>query len=276
VIMRLFAVVALVAFAFSPSAADQQKSQSTEQNPATQNTPSQPSPVTIIVNQPSAQSGKDSSTEKPRNGPPIYSNWALVIVAGFAAIAGLRSLYFIKKQAEETEKAANAARDSALAVVNAERAWVMADLDFRLGSGLTHVTSGGIERTAAMVELRVQNCGPTPAWIFEQFVCLRVANFVVMSKTEYPSPQFPDVGDGKVLHANYSILPMVEGQEPARWVADVYDEGWATEDNGLHVHIFGVVRYRDAFSLLRETYFGYSVWKGQLERMPSEAYNRHT
>ena len=127
-----------------------------------------------------------------------------------------------------------------------------------------------------MVEVRVQNCGPTPAWIFEQFVCLRVDNFVVMSKTEYPSPQFPHVGDGKVSHASYSILPMVNGQEPAKWVADVWDEGWATEDNGRYVHIFGVVRYRDAFSLLRETYFGYGVWNGTLERMPSEAYNRHT
>jgi hypothetical protein len=69
---------------------------------------------------------------------------------------------------------------------------------------------------------------------------------------------------------------MVNGQEPAKWVADVWDEGWATEDNGRYVHIFGVVRYRDAFSLLRETYFGYGVWNGKLERMPSEAYNRHT
>lgn len=54
------------------------------------------------------------------------------------------------------------------------------------------------------------------------------------------------------------------------------DNRVSTEENGLHVYIFGVVRYRDAFNSCRETYFGYAVEGNKiLERIPNEAYNKH-
>lgn len=185
-----------------------------------------------------------------------------------------------QKTAEIGEATAKSALLNAQALINAERAWVMVDVDFRFGTRPVKLTSGdGSISTAAEVEVSLRNSGSTPAWVFEQWVRLEVANFVVASVTEYPIPRFPPVGEGgkpKMSQVNYNILPIVKGQEPTKWRAHVSDSGWATDDNGLFVHIYGVVRYRDVSNSLRETYFGYGLWHGKLDRMPSKAYNHHT
>ena len=293
VIMRLSVAIALLALLSLPTNPKNQQNKTTEQKAISQ-TPSQPSPVIVVVNQsPPPEKAKDPDYQASKVQPQTNQKWyewlipavlsflanlALVGVAIWGVNVAANSLEEVRRQAKATEDAATAAKDSAQAVINAERAWVMVDMRFCLGSHLTKITSGdGSIHTAAKVEISLQNCGPTPAWIFEQWVCLEVANFVVMSATEYPTPQFPQFGkEGKKSSVNYSILPMVKGQEPEKWTTSIDDDGWATDDNGRYVHIYGVVRYRDAFSSLRETYFGYGVWNGQLERMPSEAYNHHT
>lgn len=295
--MRLFATLAAIFLLYSPAVPKDQQKQADEQHAINQNPPNA-SPVTVIVNQPPAsEKAKDSNYQAAKVQPQANQKWyewsipaalsflanlALVAVAIWGVNVAADSLEEVRRQAVATEDAATAAKNSAQAVINAERAWVMADLDFSPGFGLTKVTRDGIEHTVAKVELRIYNCGPTPAWVFEQWIRLRVDNFVVASATEYPVPQFPEIADQgnratlRTTVGNYSILPMVNGQDQIKWTADVSDEGWATPDNGLYVHIFGIVRYRDAFSHLRETYFGYGIFKGELERMPSEAYNKNT
>jgi hypothetical protein len=103
---------------------------------------------------------------------------------------------------------------------------------------------------------------------------------VIASRTKYPIPDFPFTGEGSTEmtgHVNYEIRPLTQGQSPVIRKAWVIGKGIATPDNGLHVYIFGVVRYRDAFSSSRETYFGYCVNANKwLELIPNEAYNRHT
>jgi hypothetical protein len=103
-----------------------------------------------------------------------------------------------------------------------------------------------------------------------------------MSDTPYPSPEFPGRGiDGELTfpqttHGNYEIIPIAKGDSPHVSNFDILGEGWATEDNGLNAYIYGIVRYRDAFESLRETYFGYLVRGRNLERVPSDAYNKNT
>lgn len=162
-------------------------------------------------------------------------------------------------------------------MVNSERAWVMAELRFEDGNGISWGTEGGIQHTMARVILSIRNSGPTPAWVYEQCVRLEVSPKILASLEKYESPNFPFVGEGNSFHVNYEIHPLTQGDDPVGWKAYVFDEGVSTPENGLHVYIYGVVRYRDAFSSKRETYFGYSVrGNNRLERIPNEAYNKHT
>jgi hypothetical protein len=214
---------------------------------------------------------------------PLRLNWPLVLVGTWAVWAALRTLGTIKRQADIMERqtkdtaiAAQAAKASADALMNSQRAWVMVDALFFDGSGIVQHTQGdGKVRTSATLKVILKNSGPTPAWIFEQFVRLEVIDKVIISEEVYPPPVF--IGPGFITQTNYQILPITSAQEPFKWRADVQGDGWATDTNALHTYIYGIVRYRDAFSSYRETYFGYSVRSnGALERIPNEAYNKHT
>lgn len=195
---------------------------------------------------------------------------------------GIATALFVAWQAFETQKAAAASRHSAeaseknaIALVNSQRAWVMVDAQLEQGAGVAY----SLDETNASVELSIWNSGPTPAWVYEQYVYLKLSPDIIASRTEYPMPDFPYTGDGSTGmkgHVNYEIHPIANGQAPITWKAWVQASGFASPDNGLHMYIFGVVRYRDAFSATRETYFGYRVvGNKRLERIPNEAYNKH-
>jgi hypothetical protein len=178
------------------------------------------------------------------------------------------------------KNAADAALLNAQALISSERAWVMADLRFKTGSGIVHTTNPLGERTAAIVELQIRNCGPTPAWVFQQWIRLEISPKILMSATPYPSPsQFERIegaiGQG-ASHMSYEILPIAKDDPPIIWQTDIFGDGWATEENRLNTYIYGIVTYRDAFNSMRETYFGYRVEGRRLERIPSDAYNKNT
>ncbi len=232
------------------------------------------SPTITTVDNSTRQPEANSSTEKPPESHAgiEWSNWALVLIGGAGVITAYCTLRRIGQQTKATRIAAEAALKQANHMVAAERAWIMAEAKFEHGGGLVRVG----DETQAIVELSILNAGPTPAWIYEQWVQLKVSPEVIMSRTQYQSPQFPFVGEGRFAHVNYEIHPVTQGQSPITWKAYIRDKGIPTEENGLHVYIFGVVRYRDVFSSSRETYFGYSVKANKrLERIPNEAYNKH-
>jgi hypothetical protein len=198
--------------------------------------------------------------------------WAIILT--LLAIAEQTSQ--TRKSAEATQESARAALIQANHMIASERAWVMVEAKFEHGLGLAW--SAG--ETQASVIIGLLNAGPTPAWVYQQYVYLMVSPTVIASLSEYPTPNFPFTGEGSkdmIGHVSYEICPLTQGQPSATWKAWVRGKGLATQQNGLHVYIFGVVRYRDAFSSRRETYFGYSVKaNNRLERIPNEAYNKHT
>jgi hypothetical protein len=260
----------LILFALSPSPSNQQKSQPTEQNPATQQTPSPSSPVTVVVNQPSPSERQDSTAAKTKNGPPIYSNWALVIVALLAACAGLRSLHFIKQQAIQTEKAANAARDNASAVINSERAWVMVNIRPQQNATwhMDIMKPGPVEYVGLYLSVICKNEGKTLAWITEKWADVRVINVF---------PPAPDFSDPLPIF-QHAVQPIASGEE---------DVGTPINFEVLNSHIarkpmllYGYVKYRTIFENRDgETRFGYIVTPmNSIERLPADfpAYNRNT
>lgn len=206
-----------------------------------------------------------------------------LVLTGFliaGVIVAQKTLKAIEEQTREVARSAKATEDAAKAslsqsnhMIASERAWVMAEVDFDVGGGLF----GRGDGTQTQVELRIWNAGPTPAWVYEKWIYLRVSDEVIESHTQYQSPQFPLIG-GEKSDVSYRINSIPQGEDHVvAWRAYLQDKRFATPDNGLHTFIFGVVRYRDAFASLRETYFGYVV-KGnnRLERIPNEAYNKHT
>lgn len=246
-----------------------------------------PSPVTVNCNQSAGTVAQHDEQKTPKGDAPIeWANWALVLIGGITAWA---VWYQSRKTAEATQAmrdslplqktAAEAADKNADALVNSERAWVMADLRFQTESGIVHTTNPLGERTAASVELQIRNCGPTPAWVFQQWIRLEISPKILMSDTPYPSPSQFDRIEGAIgqgaSHMSYEILPIAKDDRPIVWQTEIFGDGWATEQNRLNTYIYGIVTYRDAFDSMRETYFGYRVDGRKLERIPSDAYNKN-
>jgi hypothetical protein len=257
----------------APAAADEHNSANLKQAGPQEQAPRDPETVRVIL------------PPKDHYDYILFAANILLVIVGFCGVGiGLRTLGWLKVQTIATKDAANAAKDGAQAalkqanhMVASERAWVMAELRFQEGNGISWGTEGGTQHTMAGVILSIKNSGPTPAWVYEQCVRLEVSPKILTSLEKYESPNFPFVGEGNSFHANYEIHPLTQGDNPVGWKAYVFDEGISTPENGLHVYIYGVVRYRDAFESKRETYFGYVVQgNNRLERIPNEAYNKHT
>jgi hypothetical protein len=183
----------------------------------------------------------------------------LVLVGIGGTLAAVRTIKAIEKQVQSQ--------------IDADRAWLMVEARFDPTLGVA-LHTGGI---SAEIELVISNAGPTPAWVYEQYVYLVALPQVITSLNKYPSPQFPYLDENASGHANYEIHPMAQGDPPKTWKAWVSYEGHPSTQNGPYPYVIGVVRYRDAFSALRETYFGYSVESfKRMSRIPNEAYNKHT
>jgi hypothetical protein len=180
-------------------------------------------------------------------------------------------------QLRASHAAANAAKSSADALISSERAWIMAELKLVEPNAVSGITQpDNTIWTHVHFDLICTNAGTTPAWIFEQSVCVEVTDRVIFSNTPYPTPEILKP-DGRHVQLFYQIWPVVKGDPPIQSRGTTKCKGWATRDNRLYTYIYGVVRYRDAFSPLRETYFGYVVTEDvTLNRIPSEAYNKHT
>jgi hypothetical protein len=272
--MRLF-VLCVVFFLVSPSATDKQQSKPAEQQAATENTANQSSPVTVVVNQPSTEENRNRAKQKPEDGPPIYSNWALVIVAAFAAFAGLRTLHFIRMQAESTEKAANAANDNARAVINAERAWVTTELTWdHLSPKIAYLRSSEPDKVSESISVNVlltcSNDGKSLAWITEKWAIMKAFNIIPLQ------PEFTN----KESLFQRSMQPLVPNKSESNghriWLSV---PGTDADRARVTIVIYGYVRYRTIFEREGETRFGYVLTRGdQLERLPADypEYNRNT
>ncbi len=75
--------------------------------------------------------GKANTLENPWHmafAPETWPNWFLALIGLLGTLVALATLWTIKRQTGATEKAATAARDSVLAFIRAERAWIAVDI----------------------------------------------------------------------------------------------------------------------------------------------------
>jgi len=273
--MRLFATV-LVVMLFLPTTGDKKQSQPTEQNTKAQDAAS-PTPVTVNVvqNPPPAPPQQNCSESQAHNWheafwPPIWSNWALIAVAAFAASAAFATLGEIKKQSAATEKAANAASDNALAVINAERAWIVVDLELKPGTGTVHTNGPTKAQTISVsVLLNCRNEGKTMAWIIEKWA--DATAFTVVREN-------PDFGDkDKIFQHAIQSLPAGKKED---FGYPLYFSVPNKLDSRGPILIYGYIKYRTIFEKREgETRFAYILTPmNNLDTLPPEypQYNAST
>jgi hypothetical protein len=210
-----------------------------------------------------------AALQRPPWWDVAWSTWALVGVGVVAAYLALRTLSDIREQTKNTKVAADAALLNAQAVINAERAWLMVDLDWvpacpkiTLGSGsergsaIRHYTSAG-------VRFKYTNEGKTIAWIDE-----KLARFQIVKNL----PAHPNPSDLELLDAEPEWLA-----SKASGHLDETLQAEGQEGTGDISVIWGVIRYRDAFGK-HETTFGFSVLPDyRIERIAGlPEYNKST
>lgn len=180
---------------------------------------------------------------------------ALLIVGIFGVIFAARTLRVLGKQT-------TAIQQQGQSMINAERAWVMAELSwtYRAMHLVTHSTT-----TSVNVLLSCKNHGSTPAWITEISIRMEVTS-------AGPSRQ-PDLQGAEVFYGPHPLAP---NDKP-------FSKSWSLNAQGLQsqlhqVLIYGVVKYRDVLTgpeQIRETWFGYRVVGiHSLERLSHPEYNK--
>lgn len=181
--------------------------------------------------------------------PPIWSNWALVLVGIGATAAALFTLGAIKHQTAhlrnsviQSRKGANAAKKSAIAasksteaLVNIERAWLIPATEFVKPNELP--TIGIVNSQVETIIIRIENCGHTPAWLMDwsiNVIVLNDTNIEQATGVEQPDGDFP----------NARPFPQGRTEEfPFEWKTNGAEIA-AINSGQKHLYIYGFLQYR--------------------------------
>lgn len=234
---------------------------------------------------PDANHPQQNVPDSERNTPSWYGffRWP----NGTTTWAILLTLLVIAEQTKQTARAAKATQDSiplqkasadaakasADALVNSERAWIIVNIRWTQGKPFfVHSTSvegsanTARETTGVDVDLLYINEGRSPAWIVEEKVRMEVA----ISPISSPSLDTEDTQFNE-RYEPVSVNKTSTNQHR------IFGQGW----NGSHTYIYGRIKYRDIFTPPpiepRETWFGFRVnATGHIGRIVSYEYNRFT
>jgi hypothetical protein len=171
-----------------------------------------------------------------------FGNILLLLVAG-------QTLKWFIIQTKATGQSARAAEDAATALVNAEKGWILAELDW-CDSPIFHIKIGE-EQTSVNVKVSCKNEGKSPVWI--EHVCARADIGPSGAATrEYTRPECGNFGP---------MPPLGMGKEGSKCLFLDCD-GIAGE--GQFISIFVLIEYRDIFCKdpakpPRTTTLGYSA-----------------
>lgn len=180
-----------------------------------------------------------------------------------SADAATKSANHLADQLGTMRDTAKANRDSADALVNAERAWIMVYLDWQPPATVRILSSQ--HETSAYLQCVCTNHGKTPAWIDE--ICCK---FEII-------PWFHESPDFKNMEPYDSTPePVAAGASSQIRKLEPVADGVSNQEGKVRM-IYGVVKYWDMFGLKRESTFGYQITLDQeLKRLAGRAYNQNT
>jgi hypothetical protein len=205
------------------------------------------------VQEPNRRAESDTAYNPEQDS--LYRWYLKATIAG-AAVAVL-GLIFLYVQSRATAKAAEAALQSATAVMNAERA--------RLGVLIEPALHGkvifGDGTIRANFRVKCTNIGKTVAWTYEIIVGIQ-------SLESIPSKPPP-------LADNFEERPILRHLN--RDESFTEDFSLMCHDRGRHTLIDGVVSFRDVYEMNGYCTFGYTIRAdgGAFDRVENLAYNRN-
>jgi hypothetical protein len=265
---------------------------STQQNE--QYAASTPSPMVAIYNQPCPPEplGENKHSQGAMDGERQLAKftWYLVLVGIVQCVVLLGQGVLFSQQKkimgqhkvslEQLATAASdnavAAKNSAAALINSERSWVMVEVEWpRTAGHLLYVSSGSGNNTQTQVDTNLicVNRGKSPAWIVERIIKAEISG-------GFYGPDLSTVDDSEI---DRQLIPLgIAGMPEAR--TDLLRKIYAPGTPGnKYILVYGVVRYRDAFTPkgeLRETWFGYYTLetrvKDPMARIAQPEYNKYT
>ena len=167
---------------------------------------------------------------------------------------------------EEARISADAAKASADALVNSERAWLMIDVEPFQSERVPIFTSA--DDTTAMLDVIATNAGRSPAWIIQHFQRFQILETI---------PAVPDFEKDKTGDI-YSIPVAPRWSIYRSKRCELTAEGHRTDYDRKQAIVHGLIRYRDIFGKDRWTTYGFYVSRtGRLERMADfPEYNKGT
>jgi hypothetical protein len=206
--------------------------------------------------------------------PPIWSNWALVAAAVWAGCIALGTLQKIEEQTEATKGATEATRDAAKAAllnaqatINADRAWVMVDIEWQVGSHIFRTEGTEGNSTGIFVNFICRNEGKSFAQITEKGYVFKIVQTL---------PQEPDFTKIDIFHHASEYVRPDSATDPYQ-LSGIMCNGHLNSSNMMV--LYGRAKYRDVYGE-HETRFGYLITgMGDLDRFPVSSYpeyNKHT
>ena len=178
-------------------------------------------------------------------------------------------LWVISRQTKVAAQAADAARLSAQAVINAERAWITVTIKWQQNvKAVFNVDSTLSGNTLTpFITCVCKNDGNTPAWITEKGICLKLVNVI---------PKEPDFSEIDIFQ--HEMQPIGAGQDDSGYRLEKSCAGTQEDRLKSTFLVYGRIRYRTIFDNAAETRFGYVITPmSNLERLPAEypEYNKN-
>jgi len=269
--------VAMLAQSQPPSQAPGKSAQKQQQNGNTENknaaasqTPSQNAPVVVNFFQ-SPNSAPTAQQQSEKSNSPAPSDW-VVRFTGILALCAIAQVIamivqgrYMRKGLEETSKATNAAKQSADALINSERAWVVIDADPRYNP----TPAGGTD-----VRFWIWNTGKTPAKI------TRTISDAHVLPAGVPFPDIPPYSPGNIGTPYPHILAPGRPDFAATGITGCLVFGIpitgfnlpAIQNGSDSFYMFGRVEY-ETFGVQKYTTFGF-FWKPPSTQNPTPMWDR--
>jgi hypothetical protein len=169
--------------------------------------------------------------------PDTWPTWALVVVGIGGIIYAARTLGAIRHEAQIAKEIAAAANLNAKAVIDSERAWIVADENPRIAD----IASG----QPITIIWTIRNGGKTTARVTEKAEAYSV-QFSLNGLPEQPNYSLPTLWpDGIVLAPNSTLNCAVRVLNPDPW--------HQIENGSMILFVYGLVKYRDVFEREHET-----------------------
>lgn len=225
-------------------------------------------PPAVSLNKQAPTTNANAEHSDNADYPTLYPTYLLATIIGVGvALFGLR---YLIRSANAARDAAVAAGKNAEALINAERAWVFADL--WLAGGRDFVIDADNNTTSICFIVTCKNVGKAPAWITSIW-----AKFILLEFGK-PIPP-PDFTNAELIHVEPKPMapnPKDIFKTNSQWLqAEGVYRGRASGE--YFPMVYGIVYYRDPFGEDRFTTFGYKIipeTQARLERIFIDAYNQ--